>query len=307
MKKTHKKEKKTIKKKTKRNINKNKKTNKNTKKYRKTNIKLFNDVSKSFNIINDYQSKNIHRGDNESRVKYYESFSNGENMFIYFYILKKQKDSNVNNLCLPKNKLYYDYINHKFESSLNITNYTIFHLTIFLIYDKKEIIAPKNFKQSILNCNNRFIYISCNIQWGVNKWDGAHQTVLLFDNKKNTVELFDPEYDEKDNIKYDDTVKKFINEQFSNKFKYIGTLETTNPTKLYGPQISVDAYSGLCVTWCILYILNRLSKPDKHPSEVVLDMMKGDNNNRKEKLLKFAKQIKTTIKNNSNMVTTQII
>ena len=111
--------------------------------------------------------------------------------------------------------------------------------------------------------NNRFIYISCNIQWGVNKWDGAHQTVLLFDNKNNTVELFDPEYDKKDDIEYDDIVKKFINQQFGNKYKYIGTLETTNPTKLYGPQISVDAYSGLCVTWCILYILNRLSKPGR--------------------------------------------
>ena len=121
-------------------------------------------------------------------------------MYIYFYILKKINDSNIKNLFLPKNKLYYDYINHKFESSLNFTNYTLFHLTIFLVYDKKEIIAPKNFKQSILDCNNRFIYISCNIQWGVNKWDGAHQTVLLFDNKNNTVELFDPEYDKKDDI-----------------------------------------------------------------------------------------------------------
>ena len=280
---------------------KNKKKIKKSKR-KNTNLKLFNELSQSFIPIHNYLSKNVHKGNQESYYDYYESFSNAENVFNYFYILKKNRDKNVDKLCIPSNKLYYNYKSHKFANTLDFDNYSIYHITIFYIYKLDKIIAPKNFKNSILNCNERFILVSCNIQWGIDNWDGAHQTIILFDNNNKTVELFDPEYDGNDDIKYDTVVESFINSNFDYKYNYIGSYNTTHPSKNYGPQVSVDAFSGLCVTWSIMYVLLRLSSPDKNPSYIVTKMMDGSKEDRKNNLLKFAKKIKSTIKQNVNLL-----
>ena len=282
--------------------NKKKNTKKKNKK-QNTNKQLFD----NFKSINNYLSSNIHKGDLESYVKYYDRFTNGENVFTYFYVLKKIGAPIVNNLCLPDNKLYYDYNNHKFSDKPMNRNYSIYHLTIFLIYDKKEIIAPFNFKKSIDNCKKRFVLISCNVQWGINKWTGAHQTILLFDNKNKTVELYDPEFSNLDYIEYDDTMKKFINKIFKKKYEYIGTHYTTHPEKKHGPQVSVDEYSGLCTAWSIMYVQLRLLNPNMKPSYIVKKMMEGNYKLRKNILLKFTKNIKSLIKNNLDVITTEII
>ena len=265
------------------------------------------ELIQSFKSINTFLSDNKHKGENESYIKYYQSYSNGENVFTYFYVLKKTNSDITENLCLPDNKLFYDYKNHLFTDKQIDKVYSIFHLTVFFIYDIKKIVAPKNYKKSILNCKERFVLTSCNIQWGIREWSGAHQTILLYDNKNNTVELFDPEYTYLDDIEYDNTIKTFINKNFKNKYKYLGTKYTSHPIKKYGPQISVDAFSGLCTAWSIMYVQLRLLNPDKPPSFVVNKMMEGTQNKRKEKLLKFTKNIKSTIKDNVDIISVEII
>ena len=109
--------------------------------------------------------------------------------YNFFRDLKKTNSDITENLCLPDNKLFYDYKNHLFTDKQIDKVYSIFHLTVFFIYDIKKIVAPKNYKKSILNCKERFVLTSCNIQWGIREWSGAHQTILLYDNKRKSVNV----------------------------------------------------------------------------------------------------------------------
>ena len=86
---------------------------------------------------------------------------------------------------------------------------------------------------------------------------------------------------------------KLLKKMFSQvlpKYKYISP-QTYLPT--YGLQARIDAYTGLCVTWSIMYIHYRLLNPDINRKTLVRYMSKL----KKNFLLKYAKYVEETIKN----------
>ena len=90
-----------------------------------------------------------------------------------------------------------------------------------------------------------------------------------------------------------DNLKKFMNINFKT-YKY---KSPSNYLPSYGLQIKYDAYSGLCVTWNILYIHYKLLNPDIN-SKILVNHINNYFN--LDKILRYAKKIKYILKLNIN-------
>lgn len=128
---------------------------------------------------------------------------------------------------------------------------------------------------------------------------GTHANIILIDNKRKTVELFEPHggrnpMSELESIsrayyKVTKNVERFI-KRYLPKYKYI-------PPSLYEPneslQTNLDLFSGSCVTWSILYLHYRLLNPNIHQKKLIKYINKRVTRNF---LLRYMKYIEDTIK-----------
>lgn len=134
-------------------------------------------------------------------------------------------------------------------------------------------VSKQKFIDEIRKCmNHRLIPINLEI---VIPGTGTHANIILIDTTKKTVELFEP-HGARDNkselesisrayFKVSRNVHKFFKLYFP-EYRYI-------PPNKYEPeeglQMKLDAFSGLCVTWSILYLHYRILNPDVRPSKLI--------------------------------------
>tara|TARA_B100000683_G_C12339052_1_gene493829 strand:- start:234 stop:752 length:519 start_codon:yes stop_codon:yes gene_type:complete len=143
---------------------------------------------------------------------------------------------------------------------------------------------PSNLVKRINSCKKRFIYIIININQDD---DISHSTILLIDKKENNMEYFDPEY--KKMVKNIPDKLKLFQSKFFHDFKLIIVTEKTNSVF----QDKVDAYSGMCVTWCILYVHFRLINSKLSFNVILKEISKYAT---KDILLKYGKLISRVVK-----------
>ena len=161
-----------------------------------------------------------------------------------------------------------------------------------------DTINSKNkFVEEIHKCmRHRLIPISLEI---IVPGAGTHANVIIIDSHKKTVELFEPHgnRDEKSELesisrayfKVSKNVQRFFGMYFPD-FKYI-------PPSEYEPkdglQARLDAFSGLCVTWGILYLHSRVLNPDIPPKRLIDYLDKKINKN---VLLRYTKYVEDILK-----------
>ena len=128
---------------------------------------------------------------------------------------------------------------------------------------------------------------------------GTHANMILIDSQKKTVELFEPHGNRDNDSELEDisraytkvstNVQKFFR-KFLSDYTYI-------PPSKYEPkrglQERLDAFSGICVTWSILYMHYRILNPDIDPKKLVLYM---DGKVNKQFLLRYTKFVEDTLK-----------
>ena len=134
-------------------------------------------------------------------------------------------------------------------------------------------VSKDNFMEELNKCmDHRLIPISLEI---VVPNVGTHANVIIIDTKKKTVELFEPhgarsneselESISRAYFKVSKNVHKFVRMNLPD-FTYI-------PPSKYeaedGLQVRLDAFSGLCVTWSILYLHYRILNPDLNPKKLM--------------------------------------
>ena len=128
---------------------------------------------------------------------------------------------------------------------------------------------------------------------------GTHANMILIDSHKKTVELFEPHGNRDNDSELEDisraytkvskNVQRFIN-KFLPDYTYIP------PSKFEpkrGLQERLDAFSGLCVTWAILYMHYRILNPDIDQKKLVSYMDRKVN---KQFLLRYTKFVEDTLK-----------
>jgi len=104
---------------------------------------------------------------------------------------------------------------------------------------------------------------------------GTHANVIIIDTKKKTVELFEPHGARSNESELESISRAYFKiSKNVHKFVSINLPEFTYiPPSKYEPedglQVRLDAFSGLCVTWSILYLHYRLLNPDLNPKKLM--------------------------------------
>lgn len=158
-------------------------------------------------------------------------------------------------------------------------------------------VSKEQFMNEIKKCmNHRLIPISLEI---IVPQVGTHANIVLIDTKKKTVELFEP-HGARDNqselesisrayFKITKNVHKFVKINLP-EYKFI-------PPSKYEPeeglQARLDAFSGLCVTWSLLYLHYRVLNPDIPPKQLILYLEKKI---KRKELLRYTRYVEDVLK-----------
>jgi len=158
------------------------------------------------------------------------------------------------------------------------------------------------FIEEINNCNRkRFIPINLGIYV---PGSGSHANIVLIDNKKKTIEQFEPHGKRGEGSELESVSKAYIKitknlERFFKKnlpqYKFISPKDYEPK---FGLQVRLDAFSGLCVTWCILYIHYRILNPNI-PLKKLIQYM--DKRVTKPFLLRYTRYVEDILKNKSKI------
>ena len=157
--------------------------------------------------------------------------------------------------------------------------------------------SKNKFIKEINKCmNHRLVPISLEI---IVPGAGTHANVIIIDTNKKTVELFEPhgnrsvkselESISRAYFKVSKNVQRFFS-MYLPDFKYIPPSEYEPKS---GLQARLDAFSGLCVTWSILYLHYRVLNPDVHPKKLINYLDKKVTRNF---LLRYTKYVEDVLK-----------
>ena len=192
-------------------------------------------------------------------------------------------------MCIPQFEIIYN------------ENYIERTTAMIDLYDKKYYF-PNSMIEAIKECrrsNIRLIYFTLIIR--ASKSYLTHANTIIIDLKKETLERFEP-YGciiKFDNI-IDDFFKKFVLRHLElYSFKY---LKPTNLSKKIGIQIKADAYEGMCVTISAMYLQMRVLNVNIKQNKIIEYFTKMSSSKLKNHILRFAKYIERTLKNNEDIV-----
>lgn len=253
-----------------------------------------------FISINDFLAKEKSLGNEAEKGDINYSLYSPDNLIIFMHLL--MKDIKFDNIVCELNNIYIKYFN-----PIHKGNYECHKNSFIYNMDRDEIIIPLNLKDEILKCSNkkRFIYIYMGILWVEGTF--GHANILLIDTINKTIERFEP-YGKNlptDKIK---TYQQSFDKKFSQKtldnlnlhnYKYISP-EIFIPNKSL--QQKADAYNGMCVTYCMIYLQLRIMNPDLDRKIIIKYLLSKSSNEIVDIILRYAKYIENTLKDNSSYV-----
>ena len=218
-----------------------------------------------------------------------------DNTFKFFDKLFEKNKSLKKVLCIPD--IGESWMRSFLKVVLDENDLSTSELMIENVEPVDPMVSVKKFNKMIRKCKKRYIAIS--IQLIVHNKPGSHANMLIIDTRKKTVELFEPHGKRSsettmDNLEgaykiSDKLVKKYFEKYFP-IYKYLSPQDIL-PT--FGLQAKIDAYNGMCVTWCIMYLHYRILNPNASPKKIIKQIKKIVD---KPFLLKYAKYIENTIK-----------
>ena len=221
-----------------------------------------------------------------------------DNIYEFFKIIKKKNKKIDNLLCFPSDK--NEWLNSFIKVNLDTDNVKTSELVLRNMDLRDSTKNLESIYDLVKVCENKGKrFFICTVMLVVPGKPGSHANIIVIDLEEKTIELFEP-HGKRTELSTLDSLEgaymvsdKLLKKMFSQvlpKYKYISP-QTYLPT--YGLQARIDAYTGLCVTWSIMYIHYRLLNPDINRKTLVRYMSKL----KKNFLLKYAKYVEETIKN----------
>ena len=157
--------------------------------------------------------------------------------------------------------------------------------------------STSKFMSEIDKCmKHRLIPISLKI---IIPEEGTHANIIIIDSKLKTVELFEPHGNRGVNSELEDISKAYykISRNVHRFFKaHLPDFKYIPPSKYepkHGLQARLDAFSGLCVTWSILYLHYRVLNPDVSPKKLITYLDKKITRN---VLLRYTRYVEDILK-----------
>jgi hypothetical protein len=236
----------------------------------------------SFVSINDFLAVEMSKGPDESPGNIDYFYQETRNVYNFCKILVNHYGFNKI-LCIPKFVL-------KYKNFIDNTSIVFYE-------DVDELIVPVKLINKIQKCidsNLRFIYFIFMID---NKSNNSnHANVIIIDLYKKTIERFEPHGNRNDKLekKINNAIKiRLLKILELNNFTYISPLDISPK---FGLQAKSDAYTGMCLTYSMLYLQLRLMNPDIIQKELVNYLLQMDHKKLRILVLKYAKFIEITLK-----------
>lgn len=141
-------------------------------------------------------------------------------------------------------------------------------------------------------------FVPINLQIICPKKD-THANMLLIDTHKKTVELFEPHGGRHNYSTIDGEqrayykVKRHLHKFFKRYFPKLKFITPEMYLPYHSLQYNKDAYGGMCVTWCILYLHYRILNPSISQQTLVRYL---DKTITETKLLQYARYVEDTLK-----------
>jgi len=226
---------------------------------------------------------------------HYQAYNN---IYSYFGQILKQDKNLAKILCFPDNK--NEWMNTFIKVNLddkNINSSELVIQNISLVGPEENLNKILDLVRSCENKGHKFFVIT--VMLVVPGKPGSHANILILDLKEKTIELFEPhgkrtEMTTMDSLegayKISDNLLKKMFSKILPKYSYISP---QNYLPTYGLQWRIDSYTGLCVSWTMLYIHYRILNPNIERKRLVQYM----NTFTKKFILRYVKQVEETIKN----------
>ena len=253
-----------------------------------------------FVSINDFLAEEKSLGSDAEKGDIYYSLYNPDNLNLFMKLL--MKDIKFDSIVCDLNGIYIKYYN-----PIHNGGYECHKNSLIYNMDRDEMIIPLNLKDEIVKCSNnkRFIYLYMGIVWVDGTW--GHANILLIDTINKTIERFEP-YGKNlpsDKIKANQQSfdKKFSQKTLDNlnlhDYKYISP-------EIFIPSVSLqqkaDAYNGMCVTYCMIYLQLRIMNPDLDRKVIIKYLLSKSKDEIIDIILRYARYIENTLKENSSFV-----
>tara|TARA_B110000977_G_C11087500_1_gene495313 strand:+ start:2042 stop:2782 length:741 start_codon:yes stop_codon:yes gene_type:complete len=241
-------------------------------------------TKKKDKIVDPVFSKKIHKGTAATAAGVDYHYQKYSNIMEYLGIFLKQE----------REKGVYIFDGGVFSNlvNLNLNSLIIKPFTI----SKKKLIGQ-------LKKSKKFRF--CPLVLSVDLTDGgeydSHANIMMIDNKKKTIELFEPHGSRTDSSELGDItaaynkklriLKKYFKELMAD-YKFINVVDYVKKTAfqiLYDP----DEHTGYCVTWSTLYAEYRILNPNISPETLAKYI---DKKITTELLLKYSSKVEETLK-----------
>ncbi len=246
------------------------------------------------NIVDVPFSNNVSLGSNASLGNINYHYQKYYNTFAFLKEIIKRNTKLQNLVCIPNvgSGWMQSFIKVHFFKNIGSLKP---HLESVKPVD--PFVSKNQFMSEIKKCmSHRLIPISLEI---IVPQVGTHANIVLIDTKKKTVELFEP-HGARDNkselesisrayFKISKNIHKFVKINLP-EYKFI-------PPSKYEPQeglqARLDAFSGLCVTWSILYLHYRILNPDTPPKQLIQYLEKKI---KRKELLRYTRYVEDVLK-----------
>ncbi len=224
---------------------------------------------------------------NYNYQKYYNIFA-----FLKKIINKNKKLQKI--VCIPKvgKGWMQSFLKVHFFKNIDSLNHILDSVKPVDMYESK-----KKFIHKLKKCmNHRFIPINLEI---IVPNVGTHANVIILDTKKKTVELFEPHGARNNDSELESIsrayykISKNVQKFFAINFPDYTYIPPSKYESKQGLQERIDAFSGLCVTWSLLYLHYRILNPDISPKNIIDHL---ETVITKDKLLKYTRYVEDMLK-----------
>lgn len=265
---------------------------KKTKKQRKKLTRKKNTRNKE-KIIDVPLAKETSKGSRASTGSINYHYQRFNNTFAYFNILLKRNKKFRKLFCIPdvSDSWMRAFLIQEFKKNDDNDKYDILS-----IRPVDNLVPIKDFVKKINDCLKTHQLVPINFTLETPN-HGKHANMILFDSKNKTIEHFEPHGYHEDSqwsisrayIKSITGVKRFSMNYFPD-YKIISPKDYEPKN---GLQATIDAFSGMCVTWSILYLNYRILNPDIPVKELVRHINKKIKRNQ---LLRFTRYVELILK-----------
>ena len=158
--------------------------------------------------------------------------------------------------------------------------------------DDASLFLPPGWKRGLDECERKgVLYVVANFGLYMDTLtSNGHANALVFNLHQRLIERFEPAGRQRAN-QFDKALESLFRSKMPG-WKYVGSSVAPN----VGPQRKADAFSGLCVTWSLYYVILRLTNPQKTTAQINQFMVRGTKSELKSRLVRLNKYMADTLR-----------